>query len=554
MQDSIIIDILKVALTLRKCKLKYEKLGKVQDQCDRLKLYFDCSLVQVIFLIIIYEKNSKGFCPTMEDFSSYLNCNPIELMPHKKAFQKLLDRGLINRKEDRLIFFRSNDRLRFEINKSVMESIDENKPIQIESSNKEMCPMSIILHLCEMIDERENEEGSTLVLWEHIKSYLESKSEVEVCKHILNVSPEPNDVMVLIVLMARNIEFGNNQDVERVTQTIIESSISRRRYIRSLEKNETILQKKNWIKQTTESFIQDSELYLTNKAVEYFEPLGVELKLNKKTKEVALIKPESISRKKLYFNATEVNTLNNLQASLKVRKHNQIIKSLKAEGMRTGICTLYYGPPGTGKTESVYQIAKETGRSVWKVDMSELKSMWYGQSQKLVKGIFNDYIIICKEESRTPILLLNEADAILGIRNANASSTTGKVDNAIQNIFLDCLEDFEGILFATTNLETSLDKAFERRFLFKIKFSRPDTAVQFNIWKSNLKSLKKKEINYIIERFSFSGGEIENIIRKIKIDNILKGSSLQFDRLVEICESESLVTRQDVSLGFRAYS
>ena len=342
----------------------------MQDQCDRLKLYFNSSLVQVIFLIIIYEKNSKGFCPTMEDFSSYLNCNPIELMPHKKAFQKLLERGLINRKEDRLIFFRSNDRLRFEINKSVMESIDENKPIQIESSNKEMCPMSIILHLCEMIDERENEEGSTLVLWEHIKSYLESKSEVEVCKHILNVSPEPNDVMVLIFLMARNIEFGNNQDVERVTQTIIESSITRRRYIRSLEKNETILQKKNWIKHTTESFIQDSELYLTNKSVEYFEPLGVELKLNKKTKEVALIKPESIPRKKLYFNATEVNTLNNLQASLKVRKHNQIIKSLKAEGMRTGICTLYYGPPGTGKTESVYQIAKATGRSIWKVDMS----------------------------------------------------------------------------------------------------------------------------------------------------------------------------------------
>ena len=64
----------------------------------------------------------------------------------------------------------------------------------------------------------------------------------------------------------------------------------------------------------------------------------------------------------------------------------------------------------------------------------------------------------------------------------------------------------------------------------------------------------RQEIKYIIERFSFSCGEIENIIRKIKIDNILKGSNLQFDRLVEICESESLVTRQDVSLGFRAYS
>ena len=439
-------------------------------------------------------------------------------------------------------------------NKSVIESIDENKPIKIESNSEKLCPMGVILHLGEMINERENEQASTHTLWIHIRKYLKIRNEFDVCKHILNISAEPYDIMVLIYLMARNIEYGQNLSIENVTATVINNSADKRRYIRSIEKKETILQKKNWINQTDGSFIKNSELYLTNHTVEYFRLLGVELKFNKKAKKVKLITPEEISKKKLFFNAKELNALHSLENSLKVRKHNKIRKSLRAEGMRIGICTLYYGFPGTGKTESVYQIAKATGRSIWKVDMSELKSMWYGESQKLVKGLFYDYKLLCKEESRIPILLLNEADAILGTRNANASNSTDKVDNSIQNIFLDCLEDFEGILFATTNLETSLDKAFERRFLFKVKFSRPDTAVQFNIWKSNLKSLKEKEINYIIERFSFSGGEIENIIRKIKIDNILKGSNLQFDRLVEICESESLVTRQDVSLGFRAYS
>ncbi|WP_157539304.1 AAA family ATPase [Nonlabens sp. MIC269] len=68
------------------------------------------------------------------------------------------------------------------------------------------------------------------------------------------------------------------------------------------------------------------------------------------------------------------------------------------------------------------------------------------------------------------MLLLNGADAVLCKRSTNPERSTDKMENAIQNIFLDCIETFEGILFATTNLEQSLDKAFERRLLFKIMF------------------------------------------------------------------------------------
>ena len=64
---------------------------------------------------------------------------------------------------------------------------------------------------------------------------------------------------------------------------------------------------------------------------------------------------------------------------------------LKEKSMPIGITAILHGVPGTGKTESVYQLAKESGRNIFKVDISETKSMWFGESQKLVKKIFTEY-------------------------------------------------------------------------------------------------------------------------------------------------------------------
>ena len=213
---------------------------------------------------------------------------------------------------------------------------------------------------------------------------------------------------------------------------------------------------------------------------------------------------------------------------------------------------MLYGAPGTGKTESVYQIARETGRPLWKVDLTELKSMWFGESQKKVKALFDTYKELCSGQKRMPILLLNEADAILGTRNSNTQNPTQSTDNAIQNIFLDCLEDFEGILFATTNLEKSLDPAFERRFLFKIEFERPEAEAQQQIWKAMLKELTTSQAKILSENYNLSGGEIENVLRKLSMMRILNDKVEVFKTVQELCVTEIIGLRKNkVSVGFR---
>src|SRR5690606_22400642 len=105
-----------------------------------------------------------------------------------------------------------------------------------------------------------------------------------------------------------------------------------------------------------------------------------------------------------------------------------------------------------------------------------------------------------------PILLFNEADAIIGKRKEIGSSNVDQTENTIQNILLEELEGFDGIFLATTNLVKNLDAAFDRRFLFKIEFHKPETSIKAKIWNSKMPVLTEDECKMLASRFDFSGG------------------------------------------------
>lgn len=163
---------------------------------------------------------------------------------------------------------------------------------------------------------------------------------------------------------------------------------------------------------------------------------------------------------------------------------NSVCQRLSDKGLRKGFATLFYGSPETGKTESVYQIAKATGRDIMCVDISSIKSCWVGENEKSIKAVFDRYSQFVDKSEVAPILLFNEADAVIGKRSENPERSVGKMENSIQNIILQEIENLEGLLIATTNLSQNLDKAFERRFIYKIKFEKPDIKAKQSIWKS----------------------------------------------------------------------
>jgi SpoVK/Ycf46/Vps4 family AAA+-type ATPase len=125
------------------------------------------------------------------------------------------------------------------------------------------------------------------------------------------------------------------------------------------------------------------------------------------------------------------------------------------------------------------------------------------------------------------------------------------MENAIQNIILQEMENLEGILIATTNLTCNLDTAFERRFLFKIEFKKPETEVKAKIWKSMLRSISNEDAQILAERYDFSGGQIENVARKRAVNHVLYRKDATLDEIEKYCKSEQLDKKNErTRIGF----
>lgn len=288
---------------------------------------------------------------------------------------------------------------------------------------------------------------------------------------------------------------------------------------------------------------------LTDKAKEVM--LG-ELNLNKAGRsDNGLIKADNLAEKRLIYNDSELSQITELTSILSERRFREVQTRLRSAGMRPGFCCIFYGSPGTGKTETVYQLARQTGRDIMRVDVDKIKSCWVGESEKNIKALFDRYRNICKNSELAPILLFNEADAVLGVRMEGASRAVDKMENSIQNIILQEMETLEGIMIATTNLTTNLDKAFERRFLYKIRFDKPTLESQAKIWQAMLSSLSEHDAQTLASQFDLSGGEIENIARKHSVNAILSGKdAIDIQEIITTCKQERISRNNSPKIGF----
>ena len=100
------------------------------------------------------------------------------------------------------------------------------------------------------------------------------------------------------------------------------------------------------------------------------------MKINRRVSHKGLIKAESLAEKVLTYNATEHDQITELSSILSEKRFNDVQTRLRDAGMRPGFCCIFYGAPGTGKTETAYQLARQTGRDIMRVDVDKIKSCW----------------------------------------------------------------------------------------------------------------------------------------------------------------------------------
>ena len=500
-------------------------------------------------MALVFALNYDQSCSNLQNLIKYLGCNPMKFLDYGDEMEDLFTKEIIQKQdtsEKGLIMLSST--VDIILNQKILEAIMKNEPMPSLEKEKPKNQLEVLEAFYLLGVQRDEEEISSIDLFVETERFFNSSLHYPLIKRIDELNLDMEDLTIYLYVIWKTITGDDKIDLERALRGIFDNTAQRIGYLHAILKKNNALIYKNLVENTEGEFLNDAALKLTDYSLTLLQESDIPLFLHKKSRDT--IDPAKISPVALFFNETEHRQLEFLKALMQEEHFAETQTRLQKKGMPKGITILFHGLPGTGKTETVYQFAKDTGREIFKVDMSQLKSKWFGESEKIVKRVFTDYRACSKNCERTPVLLFNEADAVISKRRDIGNSNVGQTENAIQNIILEELENFEGILFATTNLVSNLDPAFERRFLFKVEFQKPDMAVKAKIWNSKLPNLSKTECEALATQFDFSGGQINNIVRKKEIHEIVYGLSVDFNNIVDYCKTELLSKNNGNLIGF----
>jgi len=240
---------------------------------------------------------------------------------------------------------------------------------------------------------------------------------------------------------------------------------------------------------------------------------------------VQKIEYTQLRSKSIFLESGPNEILNELKRLTQKSAFNRFKKKMELAGEAPGLTVLLYGPPGTGKTETVKQWALHTKRDLVLFDVAQQRDKWYGQSEKNLDAVFSEYRELLSSKTHAPILVFNEADAVFQQRDSldgNLIST----ENAMQTILLQHLEQFHGILVATTNRPYAMDLAFERRFLYKIELSMPSAQVRQKILAHYFPDLPKTIRETIAQDYAFTGADLASFKKQILVKQILNPKAI----------------------------
>ncbi|EAI0054711.1 ATP-binding protein, partial [Campylobacter jejuni] len=335
----------------------------------------------------------------------------------------------------------------------------------------------------------------------HIKERLKKSKFYNVLADIFKeYNLEHKEQIIFLALLKEEYALSNESSISREMNSLLslisENDLERHKNKKLLQENAPLLnlieydEYLNAFGDISKSFFIIDEIL---QRIINFEP-----KQSKKIKIESVLKDQDIFE--LIEPSTDINDIimpentKELLENILKQQDKKVLERLHSWGIKSNknieAKIIFYGPAGTGKTMSALAMAKSMKKSVLSFDCSKILSKWVGESEQNVRKIFDTYKNIVQTCKQSPILLLNEADQFLSTR-VDGSSGSDKMHNQMQNIFLEQIERFSGVIIATTNFLESLDSAFSRRFDYKIEFKKPDFKDRLKIWE---KFLPKKAL------------------------------------------------------------
>ncbi|HSA32518.1 MAG TPA: ATP-binding protein [bacterium] len=385
--------------------------------------------------------------------------------------------------------------------------------------------------------------------WQELIGRIDTENKL---KDILNGLSNAEQVM-LTVAACTHIKSRTGYDLHEFTAYLFDSLKERGRFLQAVADNELGIIRRRMISfdgQSDDPFTQSPDFMLSPETAIKIFGAQKNKSVRKIVSSILAHKPwRKATSAELFFTDHLKKEFDTVARTLSCAPGGRraFTRRLKERGLPQGFTALFHGGPGTGKTASVHYLSRLVKRDILQVDLSQIRDMWVGNSEKNSKKIFSEYRRACEQLPVVPILLLNEADGLLS-RRIETHTSVDAMNHTMQNILLEELEKFNGILFATTNLTVNMDDAFSRRFLYKLEFPLPTPDIRARIWHAKLPELSEEEAS-ALAAFDLSGGEIENVTRRYIVDTLFNGNP-DLARLETLCRQESSLKKKEIKMGF----
>jgi len=519
--------------------------AEIAEETLRLSQYLHTTPLETMLFVATYSKQLiRENYVDFDDIARFFDVSAVRILPLRPCLNELVDKGILNKKRPH----RGQD---FCVNPDVTIAMQNNERIKITKKSKmdryQFCSM-----VSDLIDARGDGEFSTHRLFEMVENLEQTCGHLKMIKQLEKLQLDKEERTFFYEACDDHLQRYSLTSIGVTLRDIYSNTSERMVITKQFLDEEHPLQTKGLIELCPANFSNEAEIVLTEKGRKLFLEEDAELFNAKQGMNRDLVQPKDIQEKRLFFEEKLTEQLSLLENSLKVDQLEQLQQRLEASALPKGVTVLFYGLPGTGKTEAAMQLAKATGRGVLHVDISACKSKWFGDSEKIMKGLFSTYREMCKREKVKPILLFNEADALFSKRKDVETGNCAQTENAIQNIMLEEMERLDGILIATTNLIKNFDGAFARRFLFKVPFDKPTVEAKKSIWKDKLSWLRDEDAAMLAQRYDLSGGEIDNVVRKSLMEEVIKGQRPTVEMLSRWSSEEKFGNEKGQAIGFSA--
>lgn len=360
----------------------------------------------------------------------------------------------------------------------------------------------------------------------HIKERLKKSKFYNILADIFKeYSLEYKEQIIFLAFLKEEYTLSNENSVSREMNSLLslvsENDLEKHKNKSLLQENAPLLNLIEYDEYLNAFGDISKSFFITDEILQRI--INFEPKQNKKIKIENVLKEQDIFE--LIEPSIDINDIimpqntKELLENILKQQDKKVLERLNSWGIKSNknieAKIIFYGPAGTGKTMSALAMAKSMKKTVLSFDCSKILSKWVGESEQNVRKIFDTYKNIVQTCKQSPILLLNEADQFLSTR-VESSSGSDKMHNQMQNIFLEQIERFNGVIIATTNFLESLDSAFSRRFDYKIEFKKPDFKDRLKMWEKFLPrkaSFEKAFDVNLLANYELSGAQILMVVK-----------------------------------------